>query len=53
MKRNEELLESFWSWAKSIFTDSYKNEVDTYLNESIDYADLENRIKLLKIRGLF
>lgn len=49
----EDLLTSFWSWAKTVFTDSYRQEVQSYLNESIDFADLENKIKLLKIRGLF
>lgn len=49
----EALLESFLTWAKNVFTDSYKEEVQNFLSESADYADLENRIKLLKVRGLF
>jgi hypothetical protein len=47
------LLSSFLEWAKNTFTDAYKEEVQAYLCESVDYADLENRIKLLKVRGLF
>lgn len=50
---SDNLLSSFWEWAKTTFTDAYKEEVHTYLCESVDYADLENRIKLLKVRGLF
>lgn len=49
----EKLLNSFWEWGKNIFTDTYKEEVQAYLCESVDFADLDNRIKLLKIRGLF
>lgn len=49
----DRLLSSFWEWAKNTFTAAYKEEVQAYLCESVDYADLENRIKLLKVRGLF
>ena len=49
----DSLLSSFWEWAKNTFTAAYKEEVQAYLCESVDYADLENRIKLLKVRGLF
>jgi len=49
----EALLESFLSWAKTTFTDAYKREVEEYLSQSADYADLDQRIKLLKVRGLF
>lgn len=51
--KNQSLLESFWDWAENVFTDSYKKEVENYLASSVDTADLENKIKLLKIRGLF
>lgn len=49
----QKLLDSFKEWATTAFTDSYKREVMEYLSQSIDHGDLENRIKLLKIRGLF
>lgn len=53
LTETQKLLNSFREWAKTAFTDSYKREVEEYLSQSIDCGDLENRIKLLKIRGLF
>lgn len=50
---SENLLASFWAWARNAFTDSYQEEVRKYLAESVDYNDLERRVKLLKLRGLF
>ena len=50
---SENLLASFWAWARNAFTDSYQEEVRKYLDESVDYNDLERRVKLLKLRGLF
>ena len=34
-----------------IFTPSYQQEVESYLSQSVDLHDLENRIKLLQLRG--
>lgn len=50
---SEVLYKKFWEWAELVFTDSYKQEVESYLSESIDFCDLEQRMKLLKVRGLF
>ena len=44
---SENLLASFWAWARNAFTDSYQEEVRKYLAESVDYNDLERRVKLL------
>ena len=49
----EALLETFLLWAKKIFTTAYHDEVKDYLSQSVDYADLDQRIKLLRVRGLF
>jgi hypothetical protein len=49
----QSLIDSFWDWAENVFNDAYKREVEDYLSSSIDCADLENKIKLLKIRGLY
>lgn len=42
----------FWQWVKETFTVDYRSEIEHYLNQSYDYADLERRIKLLRIRGV-
>jgi len=45
-------LADFWSWVKNTFTVSYKGEIEAYLADSIDHADLENRIRRLQRRGM-
>lgn len=45
-------LADFWSWVKKTFTLSYKSEIEAYLADSIDHADLETRIQLLQRRGM-
>jgi hypothetical protein len=45
-------LSDFWTWVEEVFTPSYQSEVESYLNDCVDYKDLETRMKYLKIRGL-
>ncbi len=45
-------LSEFWTWFKRIFTDPHRDEINAYLAESIDHADVERRIKILMKRGL-
>jgi len=45
-------LSEFWTWAKRTFTDPYRDEINTYLAQSIDHADVERRIKVLMKRGM-
>jgi hypothetical protein len=43
---------NFWNWARRTFTVSYQDEVQYYLEQSADTAELENRMKLLQKRGM-
>ncbi len=45
-------LADFWKWVKKTFTISYKGEIEAYLADSVDHADVENRIKRLQRRGM-
>jgi hypothetical protein len=45
-------LADFWKWVKKTFTFSYKGEIEAYLADSVDHADVENRIKRLQRRGM-
>ena len=45
-------LSEFWTWVKRTFTDPYREEINAYLAQSIDHADVERRIKILMKRGL-
>jgi len=45
-------LSDFWSWVSKAFTPSYQDEVESYLGESVDHKDLENRMNNLMRRGL-
>ena len=43
-------LTDFWNWVKKTFTISYQDEITHYLNQSVDYADYENRVQILQRR---
>ena len=45
-------LTDFWNWVKRTFTLSYQDEINHYLNQSVDYVDYENRVKILQQRGM-
>lgn len=45
-------LTNFWNWVKDTFTPSYQDEINHYLNQSVDYADYENRVRNLQQRGM-
>jgi hypothetical protein len=45
-------MNHFWNWAQKVFTPSYQNEVEHYLNESVDHKDLETRMRYLMRRGM-
>ena len=45
-------LTDFWQWVKKTFTPAYRNEVEAYLAESVDHADVERRIINLQRRGM-
>ena len=45
-------LSEFWTWVKRTFTDPYREEINAYLAQSIDHADVERRIKILMKRGM-
>jgi hypothetical protein len=45
-------LTEFWNWVKKTFTPAYRNEIEAYLAESTSHADVENRIRMLQMRGM-
>ena len=45
-------LTEFWNWVKKTFTISYQDEINYYLNQSVDYADYKNRVRTLQRRGM-
>jgi hypothetical protein len=45
-------LKDFWNWVRETFTVPYRNEIEEYLADSSDHADVERRIKLLQRRGM-
>jgi hypothetical protein len=45
-------LTNFWQWVKKTFTLSYQDEINHYLNQSVDYVDYENRVRTLQRRGM-
>jgi hypothetical protein len=45
-------LTDFWNWVKKTFTPHYRSEIEAYLAESTSHADVENRIRILQMRGM-
>jgi hypothetical protein len=45
-------FKNFWQWVVETFTPSYTSEIEDYLSQSIDHADLEQRINTLQRRGM-
>lgn len=45
-------MADFWSWVKKTFTISYQNEIESYLANSVDYVDFDNRMKTLQRRDM-
>lgn len=45
-------LNDFWQWAKNTFTPAYRSEIEAYLADSTDHADVERRILNLQRRGM-
>jgi hypothetical protein len=45
-------LKQFYEWVRETFTPSYQSEVEDYLAQSTDLADLERRMNTLARRGM-
>lgn len=45
-------ITEIWSWVKKTFSPAYQTEIEGYLAQSVDLADLENRMIYLQRRGL-
>jgi hypothetical protein len=45
-------LADYWSWVVKTFNSGYQSEVESYLSQSTDPADLEHRMKTLRNRGV-
>ena len=42
----------FWDWVVAAFTPAYRGEIEAYLADSQDHADVERRIMYLQRRGM-
>jgi len=42
----------FWGWVKRTFTPSYQSEIEYYLSDCKDHADLNRKMDLLIHRGM-
>lgn len=45
-------MKEFWDWVKKTFTVDYQKEIEAYLADCNNHADLEQRMKLLMRRGM-
>jgi len=45
-------LSDCWNWVKRTFTISYQDEIESYLAQSVDYVDFDNRMRNLQRRGM-
>ena len=45
-------MSNFWNWVKRTFTISYQDEIESYLAQSVDYVDFDNRMRNLQRRGM-
>jgi hypothetical protein len=45
-------MKAFWDWVLETFTVDYQKEIEEYLADSVNHADLENRMRTLMRRGL-
>lgn len=44
---------SLWHWVKELFNHNlFKSDIEAYLGQSTDHADLEHRINTLQRKGL-
>jgi hypothetical protein len=48
----QERLKQLLNWIAKSFRDPYKQEIERYLSESIDAADLERRMRIVENRGM-
>lgn len=52
IKNKDSALAQVWAWVQRTFRDPYKKEIEEYLASSLNLADLENRMRILKHRGM-
>ena len=45
-------LSNFWNWVKRTFTITYQDEIHSYLADSVDSVDFDNRMRTLQRRGM-
>ena len=45
-------MSNFWNGVKRTFTISYQDEIESYLAQSVDYVDFDNRMRNLQRRGM-
>ena len=45
-------FEGFWKWVEEMCTPSYQKEIEAYLADSVDTAEVERKIIQLSRRGI-
>jgi len=45
-------INQFWEWCRRMFTPAYQSEIESYLAESTDHFDLQQRQEYLIRRGM-
>lgn len=45
-------MKDFWQWVLKTFQPEIQSEIETYLSQSVDIKDLEERMKRLMYRGM-
>ena len=43
---------NFWNWVKRNFTLSYQSEIEAYMSDCVDHADVERKMQILIRRGM-
>jgi hypothetical protein len=46
------LLKTIRQWISETFREPYRAQIEDYLAESVDQADLERRIRIIQHRGM-
>lgn len=45
-------MREFWKWVTETFQPHIYDEIEDYLSQATDIKDLENRMRILRYRGM-
>lgn len=48
----QNFLKNFYVWLERTFTKEYRSEIESYLSQATDLADLERRMLFIQRRGI-